>query len=103
MAGELSTRGPVPGGTRSTGSAFVSSNRELVGVYGSAGADLSAGRAARCRQPANITRFATFGGSGCAVPGVGLPVAGLPGVCADTVAAPAAIATTTANHAARRL
>src|SRR5262245_4925191 len=87
---------PVPSGTRSCRSAFTSSNRELLGALGSADgaeveeADLSAG--AGRRHPTNVTRSARFGGSGCAVPGVGLPVTGLPPPCADAIAVSARIA-----------
>jgi hypothetical protein len=67
-------------------------NRVSLGAFESTAAVLQPG--AVCTHPVSVTRSATFGGSGCAVPGVGLPLAGFPPICA---AAPAVNAATSAS------
>jgi hypothetical protein len=67
--------------------------RVSVGVFSSTADALRPGAA--WTHPVSVIRSATLGGSGCAVPGVGLPFTGLPPLCADTPAANAAASAST--------
>src|SRR5262249_11470374 len=77
---------PVSGGTRSTRAAVASTNRASSGVLASCTSRVTVSFGAGCKQPLSVMRSARFGGSGCSVPGVGLPpTISLPPTCASTI------------------
>src|SRR5258705_4611999 len=82
---------PVPGGTRVTRAALVRTNADVLGAFSSwAGTDPRPLGDAHRRQPVTVILSARLGGSGCRVPGVGLPVnRPVPWAARPTLSAPA--------------
>src|SRR5262245_7947111 len=83
--------------------ALASTKRASLGVLASGVSELAALFGADWRQPLTVMRSLRFGGSGCAVPGVGFPpLTDFPPICAlATSTEPATNAIRTLIHKAR--